>query len=73
VDVRDNGVGISPDDLPHIFDRFYQSEKAHNSQGSGLGLSIVREILNGLKETIHVESTPGSGTVFSFTISIRYH
>jgi signal transduction histidine kinase len=73
VDVRDNGVGISPDDLPHIFDRFYQSEKAHNSQGSGLGLSIVREILNGLKETIHVESTPGSGTVFSFTISIRHH
>lgn len=73
VDVRDNGVVISPNDLPHIFDRFYQSEKAHNSQGSGLGLSIVREILNGLKESIHVESTPGSDTVFSFTISTRHH
>ena len=73
IDVKDNGIGISSEDLPHIFDRFYQSEKAHNSQGSGLGLSIAKEIINGLKETIQVESTPGNGTMFSFTISTKQH
>jgi signal transduction histidine kinase len=71
IDIRDNGIGISPEDLPHIFDRFYKSEKAHNSQGSGLGLSIVKEILDGLKETIRVESKPGNGTLFSFTIKTK--
>jgi signal transduction histidine kinase len=71
IDIRDNGIGISSEDLPHIFDRFYKSEKAHNSQGSGLGLSIVKEILDGLKETIRVESKPGNGTLFSFTIKTK--
>lgn len=67
--VRDNGCGISPDALPFIFDRFYQAENARNKNGSGLGLSIVKEILDGLGETVCAESEEGKGSVFSFTIS----
>lgn len=71
VHVRDNGCGISPDELPLIFNRFYKSENPQNKSGCGLGLSIVKEILDGLEENIWVESKPGNGTVFSFTVSIR--
>lgn len=69
--VRDNGCGIPADAMPHIFDRFYQAENGHNKSGSGLGLSLVREIIDGLDETVWAESTEGEGTVFSFTLGIK--
>lgn len=67
--VTDNGCGIPQDALPHIFESFYQAEYAHNQSGSGMGLAIVKEILDGLHETITVKSSPENGTAFSFTVS----
>jgi PAS domain S-box-containing protein len=70
VEVRDSGVGIATDQLPLIFDEFYQIGVSPNStrEGYGLGLSIVRRIARLLDITIEVESTPGRGSVFSFVL-----
>ena len=69
VRVRDNGIGISPSDIPYVFDRFYKADKAHQQPGTGLGLSIAREILQLMGQTISVQSKPGEGTVFTFTLA----
>lgn len=69
--VRDNGCGIAPDALPLVFNRFYKEENPHNKTGCGLGLSIVKEIMDGLGESVWAESELGSGSAFSFTISTR--
>jgi signal transduction histidine kinase len=64
--VRDNGIGISEEDLPHIFDRFYRARGARGarSEGSGLGLAIVKYIVEGHNGSINVTSQPGEGTSF---------
>ena len=67
--VGDTGVGIAPEDQPYVFDRFYKVDKSHGSSGSGLGLSIAKEILKAMGEEIRVQSEPGQGSVFSFTLS----
>ena len=61
--VCDTGQGISPDDLPHIFERFYRG-RVHNVEGSGLGLSIVKSVVEAHGGTVDVESIPGEGTTF---------
>jgi signal transduction histidine kinase len=64
--VADNGAGIAPEDLPHIFDRFYKADKAHTSgMGTGLGLAIVKSILEQHGETIKAVSDE-KGTAFEF-------
>lgn len=68
ITVRDTGIGISQEDLPYVFDRFYKVDKAHSGKGSGLGLSIARELLNRMDEQIWVESEKGVGSAFSFTV-----
>ena len=68
VTVRDTGIGIASEDLPYVFDRFYKVDKAHSGKGSGLGLSIAKELLNRMDEDIWVESEKGKGSAFSFTI-----
>jgi len=68
--VADTGIGISEADLPYVFDRFYKADKSRTgSSGSGLGLSIAREILNSMGERICVTSRPGQGSTFSFTLT----
>lgn len=66
--VRDSGIGIAPADQPYVFDRFYKVDKAHSGLGSGLGLSIAKEILQWMGETIGVRSEPGKGSEFFFTL-----
>ena len=69
VHVINNGSEISPEDLPRIFDSFFKSETIKNPTGSGMGLAIVKEILNGLHETITVKSSPEE-TEFAFTVGL---
>lgn len=62
--LSDNGVGIDKEDLKHIFERLYKCDKGRSEKGSGLGLSIVHQLVAKLNGTITVESTPGEGTIF---------
>ncbi|MPY61055.1 HAMP domain-containing histidine kinase [Streptomyces spongiae] len=65
--VRDTGDGIAPEDLPHVFERFWRAEKSRSRRtgGSGLGLSIVRQFVESHDGTVTADSTPGSGAVFT--------
>jgi two-component system sensor histidine kinase BaeS len=64
--VTDTGSGISPDDLPHVFDRFWRADKSRSrtTGGSGLGLAIVRKLVEAHGGTVGVTSTTGAGTTF---------
>ncbi|MEO0404089.1 MAG: ATP-binding protein [Bacteroidota bacterium] len=70
VEVADDGIGISEDDLPRIFERFYRVDKSRSRHagGSGLGLAIVKHIIDAHGQTVNVRSTPGVGSTFSFTL-----
>lgn len=67
VRLADNGVGIAPEDLAHIFDRLYKCDPARTSVGSGLGLAIARQLAEGMGGQITAESRPGQGTAFVLT------
>lgn len=69
--VQDNGVGISPEDLPHIFERFFKCSHEFSDSGNGLGLAIARELISGLKGKIWADSTLGEGSTFFFTVHMR--
>ncbi|MBC8190940.1 MAG: sensor histidine kinase, partial [FCB group bacterium] len=68
----DTGQGISPDDLPHIFDRFYTGGKktVKGSTSTGLGLTIASKMIEAHGQTLTVESELGKGTRFSFSLHI---
>ena len=66
--VRDTGVGMDAETQRLAFERFHQAERGRSDKGSGLGLSIAREILQKMQVTIAVESAPGQGSCFSFVI-----
>ena len=66
--VRDDGPGIPPAALPHVFDRFYRADTSRTGSGSGLGLAICREILAAHDGVIRVESQPDKGSEFVFTL-----
>ena len=65
--IRDNGVGISQEDLPFVFEKFYKSKLKQNEKGSGLGLVIARQIAIRHDGEIWVESEEGEGTTFFFS------
>ncbi len=70
IEIKDNGMGIKPEALPRIFERFYRVESSRNRRdgGSGLGLAIVKHILEAHHENIEVHSVYLEGTTFSFTL-----
>lgn len=65
IDVADNGMGIAPDEITKIFQRFYRSQQAADEKGVGVGLYLTREILRKQGGYIKVSSKPGQGSVFS--------
>lgn len=66
ISIQDTGIGMKQEDIPHIFERFYRTEasRSRKSGGSGIGLSIVLDLVNLHKGRISVESTLGNGTIF---------
>ena len=65
--IEDEGVGIAEEELPYIFEKFYKSKLCQNEKGSGLGLVIVKYIVEKHDGNIQVESKVGKGTKFTFT------
>nr|WP_242035626.1 MULTISPECIES: PAS domain S-box protein [unclassified Leptolyngbya] len=74
LEVRDTGIGISPDELPHIFERFYRvrEAKGRTYEGTGIGLSLVQELVWLHGGTIDVKSVVGQGTCFTVSIPTGY-
>ncbi len=72
MEVRDSGAGIAPDQLTHVFEKFYQADnqKSASAKGTGLGLAIAKEIVEAHQGNISVESTVGEGTTFTLTLPI---
>lgn len=71
ISVSDNGIGIRPEDLEHIFDRFWQAEKSRHQKGLGIGLYLADRIVRQHDGTINVQSTPGQGTTFDVTLPLK--
>jgi signal transduction histidine kinase len=71
--VVDNGVGIAPEDLPHIFERFYRADESrHLQEGeTGLGLAIAKSLIEAHGGVIAVESSPGKGSIFTIIIPVQ--
>jgi signal transduction histidine kinase len=67
--VTDTGAGIAPEHLPHIFDRFYKADPSRTAPGSGLGLSIVKAIVERHGGRVSARSTPGEGTVLEIELA----
>jgi two-component system, OmpR family, phosphate regulon sensor histidine kinase PhoR len=70
IEVADTGPGIEPRHLPRLFERFYRvdSGRSRDRGGTGLGLSIVKHLVEAMGGTIGVDSTPGAGSTFWFTL-----
>ena len=72
VTVAGTGCGIGPDELPHVFERYYKEDQSRGKGGeSGLGLYIVRSNSEGMGGSVRAESTPGAGAAISFLLKAR--
>jgi two-component system phosphate regulon sensor histidine kinase PhoR len=71
ISVADTGSGISKDDLPHVFERFYKADKARAGGGSGLGLAIAKHTVQAHGGEIHAQSEEGKGSTFTFSLPRR--
>lgn len=70
INIKDEGLGISADQLPHIFDRFYRADNTHQTSGTGIGLALTKELVDLLQGTIIVNSQPSVGSDFTVKIPI---
>jgi two-component system phosphate regulon sensor histidine kinase PhoR len=75
IDIADNGIGIAEEALPHLFERFYKADKARDrsGSGSGLGLSIVKKIIDIHEGEVYVQSRPNEGTAFTVVLPREPH
>ncbi|HVB26079.1 MAG TPA: HAMP domain-containing sensor histidine kinase [Ktedonobacteraceae bacterium] len=70
IQVKDTGEGIAANDIPHIWERFYQASGTQRSGGAGLGLALVKELVEAMHGTITVASTLGEGSCFTISLQI---
>jgi two-component system phosphate regulon sensor histidine kinase PhoR len=70
VTIADTGLGIAREDLPHIFERFYKSDKGRSGGGTGMGLAIAKHIIEAHGGSIQVDSEEGQGATFSFSLPL---
>ena len=72
LEVADTGIGIAPEDLPHVFTRFWRGEKSRSRDtgGAGIGLSIVKELVQAHGGAISVDSAPGEGSAFRVVLPL---
>jgi len=70
IEVCDTGAGISPEELPHVWERFYRGDEARelDAQGAGLGLALVKDLVEAMGGAVDARSTPGEGSCFSVTL-----
>ena len=68
--IEDTGSGIAPEDMPHIFKRFYRSRFSKDTQGIGLGLPLAKAVIEAHSGTIEVDSELGVGTTFTINFLI---
>jgi len=66
--VRDSGIGIAASELPHIWDRLFRGDRSRTERGLGLGLSLVKAIVEAHAGSVDVVSEPGRGSVFTVTL-----
>lgn len=71
VSVSDTGIGISKEDLPHVFERFFKADRSRSSSGTGLGLAIAKHTVQAHGGSIRVESEEGKGSTFSFSLPLK--
>ena len=70
VSVRDTGVGISAEDMPRIFERFYKGDRSRSTGGTGLGLAIAKHVIQAHGGRIWADSTEGMGSTFYFSLQV---
>lgn len=70
IELKDTGVGVAPQHLPHLFERFYKVDRSRRDSGTGLGLAIVKQLVESHGGGIWVESREGEGCLFTFTIPV---
>jgi signal transduction histidine kinase len=68
--VQDSGIGIPPEELPRIWDRLFRGDQSRSERGLGLGLSLVKAVVEAHGGQVAVESTPGTGSRFSVTLPV---
>ena len=71
VKIKDNGIGMEKEEVEKIFSRFYQIDKSHSGEGSGLGLSIVKRIIELSNGTINIESSKNKGTTIIIELPLE--
>lgn len=68
--IRDNGIGMKKEVAHHMFEKFYQGDTSHSSQGNGLGLAMVAKVMELCDGQIRVETREGEGTAFTITLDL---